>query len=148
MKDRKFMLIVIWMMATTVGQALGQQTIRFINDSLTYEISIDSLSHLILSNDGNAHCWSYPGMKYSILIDIRDKNSSIDEVSFAFAFDENSLRLFNCSLKLKELGEFWISEKDELKQLADLVSPVLYSALDECLDPNFTPQDDEWEPSD
>lgn len=121
-----------------------------------YEISVDSLSSMILSNDGNAHCWLYElpdgDTVYAVIIFIED-HPAIAEVQFSFEFDnENLLIPCNCSLEFKSPScELWIiNEGDELQKLADAVSPVLYVTLDECLDVNSYPQD-EWlevEPSD
>jgi hypothetical protein len=149
---KKFFFAI--MVAIVAMVAMGCQrndVLKFKTDdsSLSYEIPLDSLSSMILSNDGNAHCWMYDlpdgDTCYSVLIFI-DDHPAISKVQFLFEFDdEDCLSPCDCSLELKSLsGEFWIiNERDELQKLADAVSPVLYVTLDECLDVNSYPQD-EW----
>ena len=118
---------------------------------------------MILSNDGNAHCWLYElsdgDTCYSVFIRLEDSvlfienHPIVSKVWFLFEFDDKDCLIpCDCFLELKSLsGELWIiNERDELQKLADDVSPVLYATLDECLDVNSYPQD-EWsevEPSD
>ena len=151
MKKTVFLAITAIIIAVFAAGCQRNDVLKFKTDngSLSYEIPLDSLSSMILSNDGNAHCWIYDlpdgDTLYSVLIFIED-HPAISKVQFSFEFDnENYLAPCNCSLELKSLsGKFWISNnRNELQKLADAVSPVLYVTLDECLDVNSYPQD-EW----
>lgn len=155
---KKFFFAI--MVAVVTVFATGCQrndVLRFkTEDGSSYEISVDSLSSMIFSNDENTHCWLYDlsdgDTCYSVLIFI-DDHPAISKVQFLFEFDdEDCLIPCDCSLELKSLsGELWIiNKRDKLQKLADAVSPVLYATLDECLDVNSYTQD-EWsevEPSD
>lgn len=146
---KKFFFAI--MVAIVAMVAMGCQrndVLKFKTDdsSLSYEIPLDSLSSMILSNDGNAHCWDYdsPDCEYSVLIFI-EGHPVISKVQFLFGFDDDRcLNPVDCFLGLSQGEKLWIKDPKKLRQLTKSVSPVLYATLDECLDVNYCPQDDEY----
>ena len=149
---KKIFLVIIVAIATifTAG-CQGNDALKFKaeDSSKSYEIAMDSLSSLIFSNDGNAHCWDYdlPDCEYSVLIFI-EGHPVISKVQFLFGFDDDHcLNPVDCFLELSQGEKLWIKDPEKLKQLTKSVSPVLYATLDECFDVNYCPQDDEYSDS-
>ena len=147
---KKIFFAIMVAIATVFAEGCrGNDALKFKaeDSSKSYEIAMDSLSSMILSNDGNAHCWDYdsPDCEYSVLIFI-EGHPVISKVQFLFGFDDDRcLNPVDCFLELSQGEKLWIKDPEKLRQLTKAVSPVLYATLDECLDVNYCPQDDEWQ---